>query len=308
LDPPVCRLQLPDGSVPGNAREAAEMWHAACQEMWKQRDKAKTDLDDARESIGTLRPSLKEITRQRDELLAEACRWYRADGTFDVLDSPEAVIEKRKEAAKVLARAKAAANARAVEELEAFRDRQLPLAVDPSSPLGRTIRGALNARIADLETEPQPITTVLTPEDMGAELQRELPQPSTEPEQPEQQANLKHSVEQLLRMIAMVPEQQLPGMGIDPYGRIGDALEAIGQPRKPDSWRALSKWAHGYDCGEYVEPEQPEDDGGGDLDQWIGQAERIIDDNDARIGGLEGVLYNCVISLRARVRKLEVRR
>lgn len=26
LDPPVCRLQFPDGSVPGNAREAAEGW------------------------------------------------------------------------------------------------------------------------------------------------------------------------------------------------------------------------------------------------------------------------------------------
>lgn len=26
LDPPVCRLQFPDGTVPGNAREAAEGW------------------------------------------------------------------------------------------------------------------------------------------------------------------------------------------------------------------------------------------------------------------------------------------
>lgn len=26
-DPPVCRLQFPDGHVPGNAREAAEGWH-----------------------------------------------------------------------------------------------------------------------------------------------------------------------------------------------------------------------------------------------------------------------------------------
>jgi uncharacterized protein (UPF0147 family) len=26
LDPPVCRLQFPDGTVPGNVREAAEGW------------------------------------------------------------------------------------------------------------------------------------------------------------------------------------------------------------------------------------------------------------------------------------------
>jgi hypothetical protein len=31
-DPPVCRLQFPDGSVPGNAREAAEGWHRIAEE------------------------------------------------------------------------------------------------------------------------------------------------------------------------------------------------------------------------------------------------------------------------------------
>jgi len=33
LDPPVCRLQFPDGTVPGNAREAAEGWKRWYDEM-----------------------------------------------------------------------------------------------------------------------------------------------------------------------------------------------------------------------------------------------------------------------------------
>jgi hypothetical protein len=47
LDPPVCRLQVPDGWVPGNAREAAEGWHAAYEQASADRDALKKERDDA---------------------------------------------------------------------------------------------------------------------------------------------------------------------------------------------------------------------------------------------------------------------
>lgn len=33
LDPPVCRLQFPDGTVPGNVREAADGWHRVATDL-----------------------------------------------------------------------------------------------------------------------------------------------------------------------------------------------------------------------------------------------------------------------------------
>jgi hypothetical protein len=39
LDPPVCRLQFPDGTVPGNAREAAEGWKKWADEFQRRADK-----------------------------------------------------------------------------------------------------------------------------------------------------------------------------------------------------------------------------------------------------------------------------
>ena len=39
LDPPVCRLQFPDGSVPANAREAAEGWKRWCDAAVAERDR-----------------------------------------------------------------------------------------------------------------------------------------------------------------------------------------------------------------------------------------------------------------------------
>ena len=73
----------------------------------------------------------------------------------------------------------------------------------------------------------------------------------------EQPALMRESVEWLLRLVAMVPERDLPGMGIDPYGTIGDALESIGRPKTPDAWRALQQWAHGIDPGPPEIAEQP---------------------------------------------------
>lgn len=46
----------------------------------------------------SLRWALAEIARLR----AEACRFYRADGSYEVLDSPEACVAKRIGAAKRL--------------------------------------------------------------------------------------------------------------------------------------------------------------------------------------------------------------
>lgn len=44
LDPPVCRLQFPDGSVPGNAREAAEGWKRRHDEMQNELNKLRGAL------------------------------------------------------------------------------------------------------------------------------------------------------------------------------------------------------------------------------------------------------------------------
>ncbi len=54
LDPPVCRLQFPDGSVPGNAREAAEGWHQHCDRASDERNDLREDLTAARQIIHRL--------------------------------------------------------------------------------------------------------------------------------------------------------------------------------------------------------------------------------------------------------------
>lgn len=41
IDPPICRLQFPDGSVPGNAREAAEGWRERYNVAVAERDSAR---------------------------------------------------------------------------------------------------------------------------------------------------------------------------------------------------------------------------------------------------------------------------
>jgi len=64
----------------------------------------------------------------------------------------------------------------------------------------------------------------------------------------------RDSVEWLLRMVAMLPECSLTSLIADPYGVIGDALESIGQPRTPDSWTALQRFAGLGDPGEFREP------------------------------------------------------
>lgn len=52
LDPPICRLQFPDGSVPGNAREAAEGWKKWADEFQRRAD---VELDRLRNENAKLR-------------------------------------------------------------------------------------------------------------------------------------------------------------------------------------------------------------------------------------------------------------
>jgi hypothetical protein len=52
IDPPVCRLQFPDGGVPGNAKEAAEGWKKWADEFQRRWKAAEDELKDARYSGG----------------------------------------------------------------------------------------------------------------------------------------------------------------------------------------------------------------------------------------------------------------
>ncbi len=71
LDPPVCRRQFPDGSVPSNAREAAEGWKrfadAALVEIeenqacWKRQCE---ELEEERECLNKLRAALRRAARE----------------------------------------------------------------------------------------------------------------------------------------------------------------------------------------------------------------------------------------------------
>lgn len=50
------------------------------------------------------------------------------------------------------------------------------------------------------------------------------------------------SIKEILSMVAMIPEHELTGYAIDPYGRIEDALRCIGVDPVPDAWVALHRW------------------------------------------------------------------
>ncbi len=47
FDPPICRLQFPDGSVPGNIFECAEGWKRRCDKLWPEVERLKQALADA---------------------------------------------------------------------------------------------------------------------------------------------------------------------------------------------------------------------------------------------------------------------
>lgn len=63
-DPPVCRLQLPDGRVPGNAKEAAEAWYAAASAARNERDAEKARADKAEAETRLARMELERMTAE----------------------------------------------------------------------------------------------------------------------------------------------------------------------------------------------------------------------------------------------------
>ncbi len=73
---------------------------------------------------------------------------------------------------------------------------------------------------------------------------------AAEPPSAPDQSEIAGSLREVLQMLAMVPEHLLTGLRVDPYGTIGDALEALGESRAPDSWRALARFAGLPDPGE----------------------------------------------------------
>jgi hypothetical protein len=85
---------------------------------------------------------LSEVERLHDE----ARRWYRADGSFEVLDSPQRVVERRKAAAKELA------DLRERADILATANEQLNEIIEQSS---RTFSGfrALVAEMRELQRE-----------------------------------------------------------------------------------------------------------------------------------------------------------
>jgi hypothetical protein len=72
LDPPVCRLQFPDGSVPGNAREAAEGWKRVADELRQRLERAEgalrealSAIDEAYEATGYFKVAKDSVQRQK---------------------------------------------------------------------------------------------------------------------------------------------------------------------------------------------------------------------------------------------------
>lgn len=75
-DPPVCRLQLPDGSVPGNAREAAEAWHAAHDRASARASAFKAERDCAMRQLAEARADA-ECQRDNCGALVRSWSWVQ---------------------------------------------------------------------------------------------------------------------------------------------------------------------------------------------------------------------------------------
>jgi len=63
-------------------------------------------------------------------------------------------------------------------------------------------------------------------------------------------AEWETTMRELLQVVAMLPEDDLPIYIIDPYGVIGDALDLLGESRQPDIYRALHRCVGFPDPGE----------------------------------------------------------
>lgn len=95
---------------------------------------SKDDYDALAARLAAAEARVAEVEGERDRLREEACRWYKADGTYEVLDSPAKAVWLRQAAAKTLAKtgdlaAANAAQAREIERLRGIVDR-LPKTAD----------------------------------------------------------------------------------------------------------------------------------------------------------------------------------
>lgn len=78
IDPPVCRLQLPDGSVPGNAIEGVQMWYAAAKGYLNERDTMRRLLNVAVDALRGIEWSNSDY-RWHNDRAREALTTIRAE-------------------------------------------------------------------------------------------------------------------------------------------------------------------------------------------------------------------------------------
>lgn len=97
-------------------------------------------IDRAQEAADRIEADAARIA----ELEEKACRFYHADGSYEVLESPEAVVEKRKEAARRLAdmeandaRWRTARQYLAIEDIERWEKDDLWKGHEPSEEESR---------------------------------------------------------------------------------------------------------------------------------------------------------------------------
>jgi hypothetical protein len=83
-DLPICRLQFPDGSVPGNTEEALAGWHRIAQEASRQLKIAANLMATQRESIEQMQ---QEIKLHRDKANGDYWAW-----AGDEFDHPESLV------------------------------------------------------------------------------------------------------------------------------------------------------------------------------------------------------------------------
>lgn len=109
---------MPDPTAPARQTDLTALRTLASR-LWNSGPAGQAEADhviDARAEIERLRA---EVKRLRDE----ACRWYRADGTYETFGAAGEVIYQRKRAAAEIERLKAE-----VERLAAWQDKVVSLA------------------------------------------------------------------------------------------------------------------------------------------------------------------------------------
>lgn len=108
LDPPVCRLQFPDGSVPANAREAAEGWH---REYQRERTTALSQIDALQ----------REVIKARHEEQRLIDLWRSPEFAAEGRDGDDCNLSPCANAVNVLQKQRTRLNELRAEILEARR-------------------------------------------------------------------------------------------------------------------------------------------------------------------------------------------